>query len=61
MDLNGIEQIKFATLGGIDNVTVNDLTGTGVNTVFAQLGPGPSSPTGDGQPDTVVVNGHDCR
>ena len=57
MDLNGIEQIKIATLGGADNVTVNDLTGTGVNKVFAQLGPGPSSPTGDGLGDTVVVNG----
>jgi Ca2+-binding RTX toxin-like protein len=57
MDLNGIEQIKIATLGGTDNVTVNDLTGTGVNTVFVQLGPTASSPTGDSQPDTVVVNG----
>ena len=43
MDLNGIEQIKIATLGGADNVTVNDLTGTGVNTVFVQLGSRPSS------------------
>ncbi len=57
MDLNSVEQIMVATLGGVDNVTVNDLTGTGVNTVFAQLGPGPSSPTGDDQADTVVVNG----
>jgi Ca2+-binding RTX toxin-like protein len=55
MDLNSIEQIKIATLGGTDSVTVNDLTGTGVNEVFVQLG----SPAGggDGQPDTVVVNG----
>ena len=30
MDLNSIEQIEFATLGGADNVTVNDLTGTDV-------------------------------
>jgi Ca2+-binding RTX toxin-like protein len=56
MDLNSIEQIKIATLGGADNVTVNDLTGTGVNTVFVQLGAGPSSATGDGQVDNVNVN-----
>ena len=55
MDLNGIEQIKIATLGGADNVTVNDLTGTGVNEVFVQLGS--STGGGDGQPDTVIVNG----
>ena len=55
MDLNSIEQIKIATLGGEDNVTVNDLTGTGVNEVFVQLGS--SAGGGDGQPDTVVVNG----
>jgi len=55
MDLNGIEQIKIATLGGADNVTVNDLTGTGVNEVFVQLGS--SAGGGDGQQDTVVVNG----
>jgi Ca2+-binding RTX toxin-like protein len=28
MDLNGIEHIQLATLGGADTVTVNDLTGT---------------------------------
>jgi Ca2+-binding RTX toxin-like protein len=54
MDLNGIEQIKIATLGGKDNVTVNDLTGTGVNEVFVQLAS--SAGAGDGQPDTVIVN-----
>ena len=55
MDLNSIEQIKIATLGGEDQVTVNDLTGTGVNKVFVQLGS--STGGGDGQWDTVVVNG----
>ena len=37
MDLNGVEQIKLATLGGADTVTVNDLTGTGVNQVVVKL------------------------
>ena len=50
MDLNSIEQIKIATFGGADSVTVNDLTGTGVNEVFVTEG-------SDLQPDTVVVNG----
>ena len=50
MDLNSIEQIKIATFGGADSVTVNDLTGTGVNEVFVTDG-------SDLQPDTVVVNG----
>ncbi len=30
MDLNNIEQIDFTARGGADNITVNDLTGTGV-------------------------------
>src|SRR5215813_4904342 len=30
MDLNGIEHIQLNALGGADNITVNDLSGTGV-------------------------------
>ena len=30
MDLNGIEKIQINALGGADNITVNDLTGTSV-------------------------------
>ena len=56
MDLNSIEQIAIATLGGEDNVTVDDLTGTGVATVFVQLG-SPAGGAGDGQKDKVNVNG----
>jgi Ca2+-binding RTX toxin-like protein len=56
MDLNSIEQIAIATVGGEDNVTVNDLTGTGVATVFVQLG-SPAGGPGDGQKDNVNVNG----
>jgi Ca2+-binding RTX toxin-like protein len=56
MDLNSIEQIAIATVGGDDNVTVNDLTGTGVATVFVQLG-SPAGGPGDDQPDNVNVNG----
>ena len=33
MDLNGVEHINFNALGGADNITVGDLTGTGVTQV----------------------------
>ena len=55
MDLNSIEKIKIATLGGADTMTVNDLSGTGVKQVAIDLGA--TGGTGDGQPDTVIVNG----
>jgi Ca2+-binding RTX toxin-like protein len=57
MDLNGIEHIQLATLGGADTVTVNDLTGTDVKQVAIDLSGTPGSGKGDGQPDTVIVNG----
>ena len=44
-------------LGGADNITVNDLTGTGVTQVAIDLSAGPGSKTGDGAADTVTVNG----
>ncbi len=56
MDLNSIEQIKIAALGGADDVTVNDLTGTGVSEVFVQLAASAGGPA-DGQADKVTVNG----
>ncbi len=57
MDLNGVEGINFNALGGADNITVNDLTGTDVTAVNLDLASPPGSGTGDGQADTVVVNG----
>src|SRR5262249_6956716 len=55
MDLNGVEQIQFAAKGGSDDVTVGDLTGTGVTQVAVDLGNGQGA--GDGAADTVTVNG----
>jgi Ca2+-binding RTX toxin-like protein len=57
MDLNGVEHVQLATLGGADTVTVNDLTGTDVTQVAIDLSATPGSGQGDGQPDTVIVNG----
>jgi Ca2+-binding RTX toxin-like protein len=57
MDVNGVEQVNIATLGGADTVNVNDLTGTDVTQVNLDLASPPGSGIGDGQPDTVIVNG----
>ncbi len=57
MDLNSVEHIQFNALGGADNITVNDLTGTGVTQVAIDLGATPGNPGGDGQSDTVTANG----
>ena len=57
MDLNGIEGINFNALGGADTVTVNDLTGTGVHTVNLNLAGTPTTNAGDGQADSVIING----
>jgi Ca2+-binding RTX toxin-like protein len=57
MDVNGVEQVNVVALGGADTITVNDLSGTGVTDVNIDLAAPPGSGTGDGQADTVVVNG----
>ena len=57
MDVNGIEQVNVAALGGADTLTVNDLTGTGVAQVNVDLAGTPGSGIGDSQADTVIVNG----
>jgi Ca2+-binding RTX toxin-like protein len=55
MDLNGVERVDVNALGGADTLTVNDLTGTAVTVVNLNLGA--SGNTGDGQADTIIVNG----
>ncbi len=49
MDLNDVESIVARVLGGSDNLVVNDLSGTDVVNVAAELGGGADS-------DNVVVN-----
>src|SRR3954471_16041403 len=39
MDLNDVESIVAKALGGVDNLTVNDLSGTDVTNVTADLAP----------------------
>lgn len=57
MDVNGLERVNFAALGGADVVTVNDLTGTGVTEVNLDLAGTIGGAAGDGQQDAVIVNG----
>jgi Ca2+-binding RTX toxin-like protein len=54
MDLNDVESIVAKTFGGIDNVVVEDLSGTDVVSVVADLA---ASAGGDDlQPDNVIAN-----
>jgi len=55
MDLDDVEGVVFHAFGGADTVTVNDLVGTDVETVDADLAA--QTGGGDGGLDTVVVNG----
>ena len=57
MDVNGVEHLQLNTLGGADTITIHDLSGTDLNQVAIDLSATPGSGVGDGQPDTVIVNG----
>ena len=57
MDLDGVEAIDLNTLGGTDTTTVNDLTGTDLTEVNVNQAGAIGGTAGDGQADTVVVNG----
>jgi Ca2+-binding RTX toxin-like protein len=57
MDTNDVETVDIRALGGADDVTVNDLSGTDVTTVRSDLAGTPDGNTGDGQPDDVIVRG----
>jgi Ca2+-binding RTX toxin-like protein len=55
MDLDNVESIVAKTLGGADDLVVNDLSGTDIVNVVADLNAAGGGD--DGQPDDVVVNG----
>src|SRR5215216_555855 len=56
MDTAGVESVDFNALGGTDTMTVNDLTGTDVKIVDADLAATLGGNAGDRQIDSVVVN-----
>jgi Ca2+-binding RTX toxin-like protein len=55
IDLNDVESIDFRALGGADNIVVGDLSGTDLTQAGLDLS-GPNG-GGDGDADTVTVNG----
>jgi hypothetical protein len=59
MDFAGIEATSLRTLGGVDIVTVNDLTGTALKTNDIDLSAFDGG--GDATSDTVIVNGTSGR
>src|SRR5829696_1764554 len=56
MDTAGVEIVEFNALGGTDTMTVNDLTGTDVKIVDADLAGTLGGNTGDREIDSVVVS-----
>ena len=56
MDLNDVERIDANMLGGTDNLTVNDVSGTDLKTVNANLSASSTTNVGDGASDTVTLN-----
>jgi Ca2+-binding RTX toxin-like protein len=57
MDVNDIETVNFNALGGADNIIVGDVSGTDLAAVNLSLAGVLDTNTGDGQADTVTVNG----
>jgi Ca2+-binding RTX toxin-like protein len=57
MDTGGVELVTFNALGGADNVTVGDLTGTDVTSVNLDLAGTLGGTAGDGQTDHITVDG----
>ncbi|HEY1378773.1 MAG TPA: calcium-binding protein, partial [Gemmataceae bacterium] len=57
MDVNDTERVNFVALGGADQITVGDLSGTDVTEVNLDLSNPAGSGTGDGAADTVTVTG----
>ncbi len=57
MDINDVEGIDVNALGGSDSITINDLAGTDLVELNTNLAGVLGGAAGDGQPDTVIVNG----
>jgi Ca2+-binding RTX toxin-like protein len=57
MDVDDLETITTNALGGADTFIVNDLTGTGLQTLNVNLASTIGGITGDAQVDSIIVNG----
>ena len=56
VDLDNVERVEILAAQGIDVVTVNNLAGSDAKLISIDLGTS-FSPTGDGQGDSVVIDG----
>jgi Ca2+-binding RTX toxin-like protein len=61
MNVDGVERVLLHALGGADLVTVRNLAATDVDRVTLDLEGALGGGAGDGQPDSVVVNGTSVR
>ena len=59
MDTDDVETVDFNALGGTDNITVKDLTGTDVTRTNLDLAGTLGGNAGDGALDNVLVDGTD--
>jgi len=57
LDLNDVENLELNMLGGIDSFTVNDLAGTDLINIRANLAGTIGGSTGDAAVDNVIING----
>jgi hypothetical protein len=57
MDTDDVEQVDLNALAGLDQITVNDLTGTDVRAFAADLAASLGGTSGDGQVDKMTVKG----
>ncbi len=61
MDINDIEKIDLNALGGVDQIKINDLSGTDVTEVKVNLAGTIGGTAGDAAADIVTVNAHQRR
>jgi hypothetical protein len=54
LDVNAVERVTYAALGGADTISLADLSGTAVRQVALDLASSASS-AGDGQADTISI------
>ncbi len=57
MDIDDLENLEVNALGGVDNLTVLDLTGTDLTAIKANLASTIGGSAGDGSADNVIING----
>ena len=57
MNLDLVEQLDLHALGGADDITVDDMTGTSMERALVDLSASGDGTAGDGQGDLVTING----